>query len=505
MSAMARRVAGGYTALDYPRWAPWLAFGLLWLGCQAVAYAMVGRIAFPLDDGYIVLHNARTLVAGDDNFTGVWPLSGSTSLLHTLGVVFLFPVLSAPAALWVLSWLGILAAGLGFDRLARNLGCGPGARLAVVAGTLLAGEPLLILLNGLETGWAIAAIGWALALAAAPRPGRGLAVLCGLLPFVRPELGALGALLMVDQARRRYVDRDSLRAGMSGIAADFLVLMAVSLPLLALQWLLSGGLIPNAGVAKQYFFGGGALPLLLKLKAVLKALAAFSALLGPVFLSIFLVRTRIGMLGIAFMFIVLAVYTAMVPDSVLQNNYRYLYIFVPVMAANLAGAVTAKHPGWRAFGLVFLALGIVWNLATLPATARNYATKTAGKLTMMAGLAGWIEANLDRDELVLIHDIGYVAYATAQPLYDLVGIKSPRNIEIHKRYIDATDRGSWAVSIEQIAVRSGARVLVVSTGWEPVFGMASGLRNLGWTLTPLSGPGATPGYYIYRIAPPEIP
>lgn len=493
------------------RWMIPVAILLVWVASQLIVFAMAGQFAFPLDDAYIVLHNARSLVAGDDNFANAPPLSGVTSLLHTLVVTPLTLVLPGPLTLWLLGWLGILAAALGFDRLARNSGCGWRMRLAIVAAALLAGEPLLIMLNGVETGWAIAAAAWVLALAASPGTDRRLAILCGLLPFVRPELGALGALVMLDQAWRRYRAAGNLRACAGEVAKDFLVLAAVSLPLLAIQWLGSGGPLPNTADAKRYFFADHLRPLATRVSLVIASLGYFALTLGPVFLSIFLIRTRTAALGAGFAVIVLIAFAMVLPAGGFYNDHRYLYILLPAMAAGLAGALNSGHRGWRVAATVILVAGVAWNLVTLPGGARNYAERAVVKLNTMSGLADWIEANLGPEETLLLHDIGYVAYATGQPLEDMVGLKSPENIDIHRRYAAPpyadTDNlyspppgdAGWGESIERIALRSGARILVVSTGFEKVFRIAGGLGARGWTLEPLARVNF---YDIYRIAPP---
>lgn len=497
------------------RWRAPAAILATWVAAQIVVFAMTGHIAFPLDDGYIVLHNAQALIAGDDNFAGVPPLSGATSLLHTLATALLLPVLPGPLALWLLGWLGILAAGLGFDRLARDGGCGPGMRLALVAGMLLAGQPVLILLNGLETGWAIAAGVWALVFAGSPRTSPRLPILCGLMPFIRPELGVLGALLLFNRAWQRYSEGGRSWDCARGVGQDLLTLAAVALPLLAVQWLGGGGPLPNTAMAKYYFFADARLPFGAKIALVTVSVASFAKTLGPIFLSVFVIRTRVALLGTLFSLTCLAALLLMLPRGGFFNDYRYLYVLMPILAANLTGALGAERRAWRVAAMAILAMGVAWNLATLPHSAQLYATRTETKLRSMSALARWIDINLDPDELVLLHDIGYVAYATAQPLNDLVGLKTPANIEIHRRYTAPTapalfgepspagDVG-WGESIERIALRSGARILVVSDGWETVLRMAAGLRARGWGVTRLST-DALGGYQVYRIDPPEVP
>ena len=59
----------------------------------------------------------------------------------------------------------MFVAALGAERIARALGLGLGWRLGLSVAMLTASEPLPVLANGLETGWAVAAGAWALALA----------------------------------------------------------------------------------------------------------------------------------------------------------------------------------------------------------------------------------------------------------------------------------------------------------------------------------------------------
>lgn len=184
-----------------------LSLGVVGAPCavSAVVVSLVlGAPAYPLDDAYIVLHNAHVLFTADDNFVDVPALAGATSLLHTLSVGIVSVFLPGELALWLLSWLAIFVTAAAFDHLTRMFGLGWRYRLAVVLCILTAGRPLLVFLNGVETGWAIAGASWALVLAASPKNGRALPVLCGVLPFIRPELAALAGLLMIDRFWRRF-------------------------------------------------------------------------------------------------------------------------------------------------------------------------------------------------------------------------------------------------------------------------------------------------------------
>ena len=61
-------------AVAHPRHLAYLALAL------ALLFAWPG--VFPLDDGYITLHNARSLLAGGDSTYGGSALTGATSIVH---------------------------------------------------------------------------------------------------------------------------------------------------------------------------------------------------------------------------------------------------------------------------------------------------------------------------------------------------------------------------------------------------------------------------------------
>ena len=131
-------------------------------------------------------------------------LNGATSIVHLALIALLLLALPPPFALYGAMWLGVLAYALGLVRLCQVGRVPPLAAPLVVLAGLLIGQGPYQLTNGLETGLAMAAVVWALALALedTARRSRLLAGLCGTLPFVRPELGLLGLLLLVVSALR---------------------------------------------------------------------------------------------------------------------------------------------------------------------------------------------------------------------------------------------------------------------------------------------------------------
>src|SRR5258708_7718132 len=170
----------------------------------AVAWVIaIGRPDFPLDDAYITLHNARVVLEGSDPSYAVPALEGATSSVHLAVLAGLGLVLDLRWASAVACWLAAAAYVAGLGALAWRFALRRVETALLIATGTAAGLVPYHLLNGLETGLALAAVTWAVVLAAGP-PSRALAVLAGLMPFIRPELALLSGLLLADQAWRRW-------------------------------------------------------------------------------------------------------------------------------------------------------------------------------------------------------------------------------------------------------------------------------------------------------------
>jgi hypothetical protein len=212
-------------------------YWILWVGVAAAFAAwaaFLGRPDFPLDDAYITLHNAQVLREGVDPNYGVSPLIGATSSVHLLLVAALAGAVGLPWASAIVAWasIGLYLSGLLF--VAQRCGLSALETAALLVAGACGGMAPYHLLNGLETGLAMAAIVWALALAAGP-PTRALPALLGIFPFVRPELALLAAPLFARQTWTRW------RSGTPrAIAGDLVVLSLAAAPWLAWLWVETG-------------------------------------------------------------------------------------------------------------------------------------------------------------------------------------------------------------------------------------------------------------------------
>ncbi|HEX6393681.1 MAG TPA: hypothetical protein VFZ97_09580, partial [Acidimicrobiales bacterium] len=222
-----------------------------------VVTAIYGHPLLPIDDGYTTLHDAQVLIlhgGHDPNYAGVSPLDGETSLVHLALLTLLVPI-GGEWASYLVSWLAVLVYVLGVVRLARLFRIGQGSTVGAVVVALLSGAIGYQLLNGMETGLAMATVVWLLALAIERRHIVWLGLLSGVAPFVRPELGLLAALLIVAV---------SWQLARAGEYRRVLILVCAALvgaaPWIIWSYLATGHLLPTTVSAKAAWFAEQGLP-----------------------------------------------------------------------------------------------------------------------------------------------------------------------------------------------------------------------------------------------------
>lgn len=467
----------------------------------ALAIVMMATLAlnhpmrFPLDDAYITMANARQLLTGAVDDYGQTRPSGATSLLHLLMLAVLGAALEWPHALMVLSMLAALLYAAGLYLALKQTGV---RSILVVLGTLagFAGfKAWFQLMNGLETGWAMATTAWALYLVQRIDSDRHrllLAVLIGMMPFIRPELAILSSTIAAMLAWRFRDTPAQLIAPalLAGASAGMLAVLALAT---------TGEIIPLTGGAKVAFFADAGLPLtsrfLLMVAAVARAPLGF-ALIGLVAVPML----RGGWAFAAFVILFLLSTTATLPSGLLHNDQRYLYPLLPL--ALVGWAAFAARPDYlngRAWQAVSLAAALA--IGSFFVTGWRYYWSSMGFTDDQIQLVGWADRHLPSDARILIHDAGYMGWATDYRLVDLVGLKTPASIEVHRRYTLPSAGLDRSKAIAQIAAQQQVTHAIILDGlfWRDI---ADGLRQHGWRLDPMrKGPGTH--YHVYRLTPPR--
>ena len=160
---------------------------------------VLGSPWFGCDDAYIVIHNAQVLHWGHDpNYPGTPALAGTTSPVHLAIVSVLLFVLPPPWALDAAGWLAAIAYALGILHSHASRGL---LRPLAWRWLLPASRLPKCLINS-PTDWRPGSC-------SPSSPGQSrclrsriterspiLSVLCGLMPYIRPDLAPAAALLL---------------------------------------------------------------------------------------------------------------------------------------------------------------------------------------------------------------------------------------------------------------------------------------------------------------------
>jgi len=466
----------------------------------ALVYCANGGAAFPTDDAFINLHNAEVLRLGyDENYLGVPALVGATSGLH-LALLFALEHWVHPdaTALFVLGALAAVAYVLGVFQMCANAGCSRPESALIALGSLVLGGSLFQFLNGMDTGLAMAAVAWNIKLLTDTRRTLWLPILCGLMPFIRPELSFLsaGSMLLL------FLDGNcSVRFRL----AAALVAVASAVPFLLWYRIDTGLLVPNTVGAKMYYFAERYANWPAKLRLVLAGMSLAALGCFPLFLCLRFMRPRaVALLLALFALAFVGSYFLNLPGGLLHNGGRYLYVFAPIVLFGVACGLSASS---RKQTLRLAAISALFLPLVFGAQLFDYRSHITGYRESLVDVVNWINVNLPDRPTVMVHDAGYIAYAAHLPLVDLVGLKTPAAIDFHRRLTYPSAGRLRGEAIADIAKTFKPQYLIVLQNWDDEFDIIDGLRGNGFTVEEVYAGRAPPGtpaadiYHLYRLTP----
>lgn len=468
------------------------------LGLFAAWYYWIGHPDFPLDDAYIVRHSVQGLLDGVESaFPGSSPMTGVTSPAHVLMVAAFATFAPTPYAQVIATGVALLLYVTGVYAVGRAYGLNPNWSRLLTLASIISGSVVFQTLNGLETSLAMAAVAWAIALFAAQTHTYRRYLLLSILPFIRPELAVLSALFFLQGISQQKGEASTAAFKATGYCA----LGAV--PFVVFLLITTGTPIPNTLAAKTYFFAEGCASFTAKAYVALQALVGFCQQLGIIAAGFVAVLfTRLRWIALTFMATFIAAYILRLPGGLFHNYHRYLYPLLPICMAGLAAWAAHHSPRVAISGKAVIALGILWSAAQIPSSWATYVHDLRSMRVDQASVAAWLDAHADPNQPTLIHDAGYLSATGKRQLFDLVGLKSPMAVEVHKSTTWASC-GRRPDAIATIAAASRAKYLVVAEDWDRIFLLTSSLLHQGWQVQRADPDRPSQRYQIYEIAEPS--
>ena len=510
------------------------------VGAFAVRLHAGGIPIFPLDDAYITMHNAQVLRTGHDpNYLGVPALIGATSSVHLVLAALMQTFLKPEWGQEVCSWLGVLVYATGLVKL----GCANRASLTqtllLITAGLIAGKTTFQLFNGLETGLAMGAVAWSLALESETHLNshskietetettnegeiresspklkrfhevanqrsftqtsyRFSLVLLGTLPFIRPELWILTILLLAYRGFQRFRAIGTLPERVGNFAIDIAFVGAGAAPWLILAICNTGSPFPQTIAAKRAFFTSYWRPQFV-FGAYMRFIAwNFYSQIGALFLGALLLTLKNrGRVVFAFLTLFALAYLSTLPGSLTWNQYRYLYLLLPMALFGFALCFQNQTIFIRRIANALLLAGVFQAVCAYPANQQQLSVFCEFDRRELLGARDWCVENLPPESVIVIHDAGAISCETTFHLVDLVGLKTPESAEINKQIILPSNGTRRVEALETILRRSHATYLILQKNWNLVYKYTGGLKERGWKVEPLRGEQGD--YQVYRV------
>lgn len=463
---------------------------------------------FPLDDAYLILHNAQVLHQGHDiNYPGVSALVGATSAIYLALVAALLYVVPPLWALEIINWLALFLYALGLLRLAFAFSVARWQAIAFfIIGLTLAYTPLQFF-NGLETGLTLALLTWTLVMFTQPNVGvtRILRnILISLLPFLRPELAIFSFLLFLQQAWHYWQQQHSMQYWLRNVFIDGAIVILAVLPWVFWYWLSTGTPWPETINAKQAFFAQTHLALSIKLAKTIGylfrfiitiSIFSFMAMLFLLFFSPFAV------ISVIFMVLFCVIYTWYSPIALSFNVQRYLYVWIPLLLIGVLAGLRHHNNKIRIIATATLIYTVCQALIFFPVCWYDYLVARNYYATELPAVAAWCQQHMPAHATVLVHDAGYLAFATQLHLVDMVGLKSPENIQYHQQFTLPSNGAQRSLAIVAIINKTQPQYIIVSREWETLYGIIKNLQDVGWQIQLMRDSQNPLGnnYLIYKI------
>ncbi|MDV2081247.1 hypothetical protein [Marinobacter xestospongiae] len=253
--------------------------------------------------------------------------------------------------------------------------------------------------------------------------------------------------------------------------------------------------------AKTYFFAEGCLPDSIRANFTLLALWSFISSLGLFSAGFVMALTsRLRLAAFFFIAVFIFAYYWKFPGALFHNDFRYLYLLLPIAVMGWASAISYPKKVVRYISYAFGMITAASLIFSIPSGLKFYESEVETLSADNRKMAEWVAENVPESSVVMVHDAGQISRIGKHPLVDLVGLKTSYSVEVHK---NTTFKLCEQVpfSISHIASHFKANYLVVTSDWNQIFGLTRSLEATGWRVERADSERGNSHYQVFRIHP----
>lgn len=459
-------------------------------------YAMGFVPIFTLDDAYIVQHSVNNITSFKDEslFIDSSKNSGLTSLVHVSLVSLLSFFINVNWSQFIVassSFMAFLLLVFSYSlKLNKNL------FLSFLV-TLIAATSGFIIeqtYNGLETTLLICAVTGALYLFRNGCPDHRLSfILLAIMPFIRPELAVLSFILFV----RSFLDAKENKK-IDEFKKGFLVLTISTLLIASYSIAMTGGVLPNTAGAKKYFFAEACQSNQIKNNFIFTGIWDFLLSLGLLSIGLIgILFTRFKFVFLAFAVIFYSIYYMELPGGIHHNFFRYQYVLYAFAIVGIIEFVALQKN--KKVIIAATTIILISSLFSLNQNLDQFKKSISFTKNENFTVGEWIKNNVAKEDVVMIHDAGFISNISNNKLVDLVGLKTNTSVEINKE-TRWKSCGNDPRAIDAVASANHAKYFVVLGVWDDIFQLTNSLRYMGWNVKRVDVSRGDTAYKVYKIS-----
>ncbi|KXZ62354.1 hypothetical protein AVENLUH8758_03287 [Acinetobacter venetianus] len=142
---------------------------------------------------------------------------------------------------------------------------------------------------------------------------------------------------------------------------------------------------------------------------------------------------------------------------------------------------------------------LVLGLYSVPKNIHNLNTSIQFTQNENFTVGEWVKENISKNDVILIHDAGYISTVTNSKLVDIVGLKTSYSAQVNKvtRLVNC---GNDPRAIDAIATKFNAKYFVVFGMWDDIFQLTNSLKVMGWKVEVADKSRDGAAYRVYKIS-----